>query len=82
MPLYNFQCPACKKHVQKLLPHLTEDKFCPGCGTKLKRVAKPPTSRIVEERDNGLMPRKVEQLADIQEIIKDRSTEPEPDDTI
>jgi len=34
------------------------------------------TARVIEVRDNGIMPRKVEQLADVEELIKDRSQEP------
>ena len=62
MPVFNFTCPGCGEHVRKLLPHLTYDKFCPKCNTKLERTALGPTTRIVEVRDNGLMPKRVEQV--------------------
>lgn len=72
MPIFNFECPNCGEHVRKFLPHLSEDKPCPKCETIMVRSGEGPTSRVVEIRDNGLMPKKVEQLADIEELIKNR----------
>jgi hypothetical protein len=34
---------------------------------------KPGTSRVVEVLDNGLMPRKVERLHNIEEIMQERN---------
>lgn len=72
MPLFNFYCETCKEHTRKLLPHLTEEKKCKKCGAVLARVSN-PTTRVVEVLDNGAMPRKVEQLAGVDEMVKDRS---------
>lgn len=82
MPLFNFTCPACGEHVRKILPHLTEERRCPKCDAILKRTPNAPTTRVIEVRDNGLMPRQVEQLADVEEMIRERSTEPEDPDII
>jgi len=83
MPIYNFKCPECGEDFRKVLPHLTEHKKpCPKCGKAAEYTGKGPTSRIVEVRDNGFMPKKVEQLADIDEIVKERSTTKPEDDII
>jgi putative FmdB family regulatory protein len=82
MPIYNFHCPECDKPFQRVLPHLSEyEKPCPTCKTTSPYVGKGPTTRIVEVRDNGLMPKKVEQLADIDEMVRERSTK-KPDGEI
>jgi hypothetical protein len=47
----------------------------------MERDSAGPTQRVVEVRDNGLMPKKVEQLADIDELVRDRSTK-KPDGEI
>lgn len=75
MPIYNFRCPKCEKDFSRLLPHLSEyEKPCPICKELSPHIGKGPTQRVVEVRDNGLMPKKVEQLADIDEMVRDRST--------
>jgi len=83
MPLYNFRCPKCEKNFSKILPHVTEfEKPCPTCGELSPYVGKGPSSRVVEVRDNGFMPKKVEQLADIEEVSRDRSTKKPDDGTV
>lgn len=90
MPVFHFICAGCKRTSRRLLPRspfeevLKDDgqRQCLDCGALLKWVPEAPSSRVVEVRDNGMMPRKVEQLADIAEIIKERSTEPDEPDTV
>ena len=75
MPIYNFKCPKCEKKVRRVLPCPPYgDKPCPDCDTNMERDGDGPTQRVVEVRDNGIMPKKVEQLANIDEILVDRST--------
>jgi len=82
MPTYNFKCSKCSGEFQKLLPHLTDFKRpCPKCGEPSEYVGRGPTTRVVEVRDNGFMPKKIEQLADIEDLVRDRSTK-KPDDDI
>lgn len=46
---------------------------CPKCATLfLERDEEPATTRITEVLDNGLMSRRVERLADVERMVKDR----------
>jgi hypothetical protein len=73
MPSYRFVCPICN-NLQRLI--LTPDQAksgklpCQwnGCKGILKRAAKPPTARITETLDNGLMPRAIERPADAEQL--------------
>jgi len=79
MPVFDLKCPACGESERKLMLTM-QDRPCPKCETVMVRAGTGPTSRIIEIRDNGFMPKKVEQLADVQELVRQRSTEkPEPD---
>lgn len=49
------------------------------CGTQMNRVPTGPTSRIVETRDNGIMTRAVEQLADVERLSRERARLTEED---
>lgn len=49
------------------------EQVCPTCSKPLKRTPKPASTSIMETLDNGLMPRKVERLANAEEIFHDRS---------
>jgi hypothetical protein len=52
-----------------------ENRVCPECSEPaVVWQGQGPTQRIVEVRDNGLMPKKVEQLANISEMVQERST--------
>lgn len=71
MPIFNLECPECGEQIRKVLPEF-KDVPCPKCQTVLVRNGEGPSSRVVEIRDNGYMPKKVEQLANINELIKER----------
>lgn len=75
MPVFTWGCPSCKKLTRKLSPARPKLEAC-GCGGQPEFISG-TTTKVVEVRDNGLMPKKVEQLADIQELIKNRN----PDDS-
>lgn len=72
MALYMWQCQKCERLTRKLSDDRPQLSNC-ECGGENKFVTK-PTSRIVEIRDNGVMPRQVEQLANVADLIKNRST--------
>lgn len=46
---------------------------CRVCKESMSREVIPPTSRITEIIDNGIMAKKLEVLQDINEIMRDRS---------
>lgn len=71
MPIFSWKCPDCGEVTRKLLKGRPELGTC-CCGGKLEFVSN-LTTRVVEVRDNGLMPKKVEQLQNVQEMVKDRS---------
>lgn len=83
MPLYYFQCPdkECAEVVRKIASTVEGlEVKCPKCEKACERTPKPPTTRIVETLDNGLMVKKVERLADAEQIHKDRANSDKPND--
>lgn len=72
MPIFNWKCSSCGELTRKLLKDRPTLGTC-CCGGKLEFMSD-LTTRVVEVRDNGLMPRKVEQLQGVQEMVRDRST--------
>lgn len=75
MPIFKLVCPKCGLKLAKILQRTPEESAlcCLNCGdVVLVRDGGGPSSRVVEVRDNGVMPKKVEQLANIDELIKNR----------
>ena len=80
MPIFTWKCPDCGEVTRKLLKgRPTLGKCC--CGGQLE-FDSALTTRVVEVRDNGLMPKKVEQLQNVQEMVRDRSTSGEGSGTV
>lgn len=78
MPAYEFECPVCHKRQRAILsPEEAKDQNIPckeeNCAGKLRRKSKAPTTQITETLDNGLMPRKLERLADAEKIHDERA---------
>lgn len=75
MPMYRFKCPECSSEVRILRrPEKAGDAVeCPHCKVPMKRNAQGASSKVVEVLDNGIMSRRVERLANIEEINKERS---------
>lgn len=80
MPLFLWECQSCGTSSRKLLEERPLLPPCPACGGE-QRFTTQATSRVIEIRDNGFMPRKVEQLANVQDLVRRRST-PEGEDDI
>lgn len=74
MPLYNFNCNLCGKNKQRIC-NAKESKeiISCDCGGQFMRNPLPPTTRITETLDNGIMPRKVERLSEAERLFKERS---------
>jgi hypothetical protein len=74
MPIYYYRCPKCDKTNRRLLASEAEaDKtllLC-QCSEEMVRAPQPPTARITETLDNGIMVRKLERLADAEQIHKE-----------
>jgi len=75
MPMYYFTCDSCAttqglrlKAGEQKTPHA-----CRDCGSMMRRDPRPPSSQVMESIDNGLMPRRVERLADAERLYKDRA---------
>lgn len=75
MPLLKWRCPACGRKQRVFLstgkPAL-DVVSCPDCKLPMERETG-VTTTVVETRDNGIMPRKVEQIRDIQELRHDHA---------
>jgi hypothetical protein len=74
MPRYYFTC-GCGADIGVLRPpeKQRDPQICPKCGADMKRAPRGATSRIIETRDNGVMSRRVEQLADVERIMNERA---------
>lgn len=75
MPMYYFTCDSCaESQGLRLKPgEQKAPRACPKCGTALRRDPRPPSTQVMESIDNGIMPRRVERLADAQRLFKDRA---------
>lgn len=73
MPLYYFQCETCGKEFRRILkPEEATSQPC-ACGSTLKRDPHPPSSRVTEVLDNGLMTKRIERLADAERLFRERN---------
>lgn len=70
MPAFNLKCNSCFKELRKILKDYVPVKC--DCGGIMSRQAN-VSSQIKEIIDNGIMTRKVERLADINELRKNRN---------
>lgn len=83
MPLYRFVCSNCRTQSERLLRAGKQNDtiICgkPDCGGKLLRDygAASQSTKIVEVIDTGLMPKRLERLADAERLFKERSQIPE-----
>lgn len=76
MPLYHFECPVCMEKTRKILSlkvYRQRKVACKNCNCELSRVVEPPTSQVMETLDNGLMPKKLERLADSERLHHERA---------
>lgn len=74
MPLYHYKCPSCGARTRKILePTAAGFQDCGVCGVKLEREPTAATAQVVETLDNGIMPRRIERLADAERMYKERS---------
>jgi hypothetical protein len=81
MPRYFFGCDSCGANVhrifrttfEKLLPEKKADAVKCKCGATLVRVHSPPTTQVKEILDNGAMAHRIERLADVERMAKDRA---------
>jgi len=74
MPIYNFHCTTCGNTVRKLLkPERLKGVVivCTECGYAMERKPSAPSVRITETLDNGTMVKKLERLADAEQIHDD-----------
>jgi len=71
-----YKCNWCGTTITKIV-WKTEDivgyMTCYCGGVYERTPLKGPSSTVVEVRDNGIMPRRVEQQKDIAEVLKERS---------
>lgn len=72
MPIYRYKCPDCGKKIGKFLSSSKSKlpQTC-KCGSMLERDAQGFTT-IKETIDNGIMPKRSEQLANSPELIAER----------
>jgi DNA-directed RNA polymerase subunit RPC12/RpoP len=81
MAWFKYQCSTCAKvfrlRLDKREPAVNcADPVCSGSCKPLLGAAS--TSQVVEVLDNGIMPRKVERLHNIEEIMEERAAKYAP----
>lgn len=74
MPLYIYNCSECHKEVKKILtPEQSKnEQKCKKCNSTLLRAESDVSMVVKEVIDNGLQPRKVEQIANAPDLLKER----------
>ena len=80
MALFSWQCTECDQAKRSLCPTRPILPECPECGAEQVFVTN-VSSLVQETMDNGIMPRKVERLKDVESLIHDHVTTA-PDDGI
>lgn len=80
MPLFYFYCSNCQKKYRHILKQysLGQKVSCVVCKSALERLVKAPTTQTTEIIDNGIMPKQVEKLMDVKELLEERSKKSEP----
>ena len=75
MPRYALYCINCEETSNVIRPDVKSlvSARCRRCGSSLERYEIPPTSRIIETLDNGLMTRAVERPADTERLYKEKA---------
>lgn len=77
MPLYQYRCPHCDKLSKYIAEKPTnvrcKDKKCAWLLTPENREFADTSSNCKEVIDNGIMPRKVENFANANEMLQDRN---------
>lgn len=83
MPNYTFKCPNCREEENFFLDYTTMKVMekhgvpCHFCnqGVLMERSFKATSTALQTKEviDNGLLPKKVERLADISEMVKQRA---------
>ena len=73
MPVLSFLCPNCKKITKELVYGKVSVVPCKICATPMVRKLKAPSVIVKETIDSGVMHRKVEQFANVGELIAERN---------
>jgi hypothetical protein len=77
MPLYYYECSKCSWHYRKIQTPEEAEKtqICraKGCTAELVRKPVAPSARVTEVIDNGIMPRRLERLADAERLFAERN---------
>jgi putative FmdB family regulatory protein len=73
MPVYNYRCLECDKAERRIHEPSADLQVCKTCGSVLVREMKPPTARVVEVLDNGVMSKRVERFADAERVYHEHA---------
>jgi hypothetical protein len=73
MPLYYFRCRSCHLEQRRILkPEEALGLRC-SCTGELERTPRPPSARVTETLDNGVMTKRLERLADAERLFSERN---------
>ncbi len=83
MPLFYYRCVKCGQAQRKIQTPEEAEKLqvcgkpvegkTEACGYTLRREPKPPSTRVVETLDNGVMTKRLERLADAERLFAERN---------
>jgi hypothetical protein len=75
MPLFNYLCTHCNSLGRVILDKEPKEFVCKICNYSASRVFEGPTTQVKEIKDNGFMPKRIEQIQDMEKLIQDRNNE-------
>lgn len=80
MPLIEFKCPVCHRTSRRffLKIELAKEAQCEVCFSLLDRMFTQISTYSTEVIDNGIMPRQVEIISGITELLHERSKNIDP----
>jgi len=70
--LLNLKCEACGVDQQRMVAKIDQRPACRECGGVTVRVPAPPSVKVEETLDNGIMARRVTRLSRSDELIYNR----------
>lgn len=82
MPLFNFKCDNCGRTKRVISDIAPETFYCDPdhgknpygtCGGVYERAYEGPTQKVTEIKDNGYMPKRIEQLQDMEGLLQERN---------
>lgn len=70
--LVNLRCQGCGVEQKRMVRSIQDRPPCSTCGGATERAPLPPSVKVEETVDNGIMARRVTRLANADELFRNR----------